>query len=420
MKIGIFTDSYHPLINGVITSIDHVVKELRSRGNTVYIFAPRIRGYEDSDPYIIRIPSFRMMYSSSEVRFPIPIPHKSLQQIYRIDLDIIHAHGSGAFSFLGHQVARMKGMPYVQTFHTLYTAYTHHILRGKVIRPRMVVSGFKTFGNISDGLITPSQKMKDALITYGVKRPIIVIPNFINYKTFNGKKTKYLHGEFDIPKESPILLTVGRLGKEKNFPFVIKVFAKLLKKDTAYFAKHQFPYLVIVGSGMDEDMLRKLVTDLGIAAYVRFTGRVDVSLMPQVYKSATLFVFASTTETQGMCLLEAAASGLPLVVAKDEAFFNIINDKKDGYALPLKQKQFVEKISYLLKHPAIAEHFGAVAKETVVKNFQADVLIDSLLSFYTDMISSYNPKAKVLRKINRATLIPLFRATATVNRFLSS
>jgi len=200
MKIGIITDSYYPQLNGVVVSVDNFTRELRKLGHEVYIFAPLLKNYKDKDRNVFRISNFKVISSEPEVLVPLPMPRLSYQQIFNINLDVIHAHGNGAFSFLGCQIAKLKGIPFILTFHTVHTKYTHYFLNGKVIRPKMVALGMRMFADICDGIITPSEKMKNELIAYGVKKEIKIIPSFMIFRVSKKTKKDICTNVFPYPK----------------------------------------------------------------------------------------------------------------------------------------------------------------------------------------------------------------------------
>lgn len=412
MRIAYFTDTYFPQINGVSISIDNFARHLRKAGHTVYIFAPKLKGFIDTDPSIIRLASFKVLSSEPETRVPIPIPNKSIQTMFTLEFDIVHAHGNGPFSFLGYEVARIKGIPYILTFHTLHTKYTHYVFNGKLIKPYMVAAGLKTFANLCDGVITPSEKMKNELYSYGVKKSIKVLPNFIEYKTFRTRSHGFLRKRFNIPASSPILLTVGRLGKEKNFEFILKMFQKLAKRDAS-------SHIVIVGQGPEEKNLKSLAKRLQILERVHFAEEVGKDLMPQVYADATLFVFASTTETQGVCVLEAAAAALPLVLVNDRAYEQIVKHGVNGFLLPLKQDAFVETIAKLLNDESLRKKLGAASQKILEKNYQPDMTTQHLLLYYASILHGYKKKKQILRDLlEKARLVRPYTAAQIFTRFL--
>lgn len=406
MKIGIITDIYYPYLNGITVAVENLASELRKKGHTVYIFAPKVKNYKDKDTNIFRLSSARIIFSAPEVRLPIPIPNKNLRKVFELDLDLIHAHGSGLFSLLGYQIARIKGIPFILTFHGMLTEYTHYILKGKIIKPRTVIALSKLFGNISDGITTPSEKMKNILINYGIQKPITVIPNIVYASVFDISKKTFLQGELNLPKNSPIILTVGRLGKEKNFAFLIKMFKKLAEKEKT-------SHLVLVGKGPEKEKLVKLSGDL-LNKRIHFAGQIKVEYMPLVYASAAIFVFASQTETQGLCVLEAAAAGLPLVLADDPAYKNIIVDGINGFSLPQKQDAFAEKLKKLLEDETLRKKFGENSKIIIEKNLHPKLLAEEMIAYYEKIIQSSKPSR--IRKFNRATFSQIRRVRRVIHK----
>lgn len=382
MKIAFFTDTYYPDLNGVTVSVSNFAKELRQKGHKVYIFAPKIAGkYKDKDKNLIRLPSFKILSRvEPQVYTPTIWPNKEFRGMFTEDFDIIHAHGNGPYSLLGYSIGKLKRIPFVMTFHTIHTHYTHYIFNGKIITPKMVSMGLKTFAHRCNLVITPSEKMKKELLSYGVKKQIHVIPNFLEGDRFKKNKKGYLHKLLNLPKETPIVLTVGRIGKEKNIDFILKVFKEVAKKDSK-------SHLVIVGRGPESDNLITLSKKLGIDKRVHFTGSIDYEFMPLVYKDATIFVFASYTETQGVCVLEASASGIPLVINNDGAFKGMVDDGKNGFILPLNIGKFSEKIHLLLEDKELREKMGAKAETIAEKNFDASKITTELINIYSKIVN---------------------------------
>src|SRR3989344_4385350 len=163
MKIVFFVDTYFPHLNGVTVSVDLFSKKLRGKANEVYVFAPKIKGYKNTNPFVHLIPSSKIPSLPDLVRLPMLLPSKSYLEFFKVDADLVHAHGNGLFSLLGLAIARMKKIPYILTFHSLHTRYTHYFFNG-AIKPDVVAKALKTFANLSDGIIVPSEKMKQELI----------------------------------------------------------------------------------------------------------------------------------------------------------------------------------------------------------------------------------------------------------------
>ena len=390
MRIAFFTDTYHPDLNGVVISIDAFAKILREKGHTVYIVAPQVKEYKEKDPNVIRIPSFTFLHSDPDVMIPLPIPPKQLIAVLKLPIDIIHAHGNGFFSLLGHEVARMKKVPFVMTFHNLHTEYTHYFLKGKVVTPKMMAGILRIFANMCNGVLTPSEKMKQSLSGFGVKRKITVIPNFVNLSSFTNQNKGFLHKKLGLSQDIPLLLSVGRLGKEKNFPFLLEAFKK-------YISTNNKAHLVIVGGGVDKNKLLALAASMGLSSRAHFTGKIAIKYMPQVFADATIFVFASTTEVHPLVVLEAAASGLPILAVEDLAFKDVLVNNKNGFSVPKDTQVFAKKLEEMLEDPELLKKFGENSLQIIKKNMQAEDLADSLLLYYQQVIKNF-PKEN-MRKI---------------------
>ncbi len=412
MKIAFFTDTYHPSLNGVTVSLDHFTKELEEKGHEVVIYAPKVKGYKEKNKNVIRISSLKVLSSEPEVRLPIPTSASVIKEIAKEDFDLVHAHGNGAFSFLGYQVARIKGVPYVLTFHNLHTKYTHYFLKGKVVKPKMIATGMRVFANICDAVIVPSKKMQQELQSYGVKKEITVIPNFVPIEKFQTQNTGFLHNLLSLPPTTPLILTVGRLGIEKNFSFLIRAFSTVAKKNSS-------ADLVIVGKGPEKENLRELASKLRLSERIHFIDSIDPILMPQVYKDAVFFAFSSESETQGVCVLEAASSGLPLVVANDLAFDGVIENEVNGYFLPLSVLAFSDAMIKLLEDAPLRERMGEASYNIAQKNFNGAGITMDLISLYEKVLSKHKVSRRIIKKVNEIALSRIIQMKRGLDKFLS-
>lgn len=392
MKIGFFVDTYYPQYNGVVVSVEQLVNQLRRHGHQVYIFAPLIKGYKDKDKYIYRIPSFKALNGEPDIFMPKYLSGENLKTIKSLKFDIIHAHGNGAFSALGLATARLKRIPYVLTFHTMHKEYTHFIMNGKLIKPKMAELFLKTFGNICDATTTPSEKMKKELLEYGVKRPIKVIPNFIDFEKFNVKNEAILRKRLNLSKQVPIVLTVGRLDKAKNFEFLVNAFSKIKDKNAL---------LIFAGKGPRQKILNTLAVKNKINDRVIFAGAFEYEEMPYVYKDADIFVFASKTETQGVVVLEAAASGLPLVVTNDAAYKGMAQHEVNAFVVPFEIEKFSEKLDQLLSDKNLRNKFSKESEIVAKTNFDPKSWTEELVKFYTETIENYRKRDSFFKKLSR-------------------
>lgn len=380
MKIGFFTDSYFPQVNGVTASVYETAKELKKKGHTVYIITSRYPNYKDKEDHVIRLSSMPFV-KKLNIRLATHFPEKPLFDLYKKNFDIVHAHSGGTISLLGLEFAWLKNIPIVFTYHTLFNKYTHYFLKGLLVRPKMLEIGSRIFCNRCNAVIVPSEKVKNELMSYGVKKPLIVLPSGIDLKRFSGVKKGFLRKRLKLNDNRKILLTVGRLGKEKSIDFLIKVFELVYKED-------KNTVLVIVGDGEDKKKLQNLANELGFANRVYFLGIIDPKDMPLVYKDADIFLFASTTETQGLVILEAMASGLAIVAVNDLAVIDIIDNLKNGIILRKNKEEYAKSILRLLDDDELREKLVENARQDVQKFSISTVTID-VEKLYKKLISEH-------------------------------
>jgi glycosyltransferase involved in cell wall biosynthesis len=375
MKIGIFTESYVPQLDGVATSVYAQSKALEKLGHEVYIIAPRFPNQKEKKN-VIRLFSIKV-YERPLVRVGLQIPQRSLIKILKIDFDIIHGHSGGPVTFLGWQIAQMKKIPYVATYHTMWNRYAHYFLKG-AIRPRMLEMSSVLFGNVCDCLIAPTGKVKDELREYGVKKPIHVIPSGLQTETFLNVKKGYLRKKLHLHAHDRILLSVCRLGKEKSVDFLVKSFKEIYDTDPSV-------YFVMVGEGSERNRLEEMAKSLGILDRVRFTGGIPNKRIPQVYADADLFLFASKTETQGLVILEAMSSGLPVVAVEDKAFKDIVKNDYNGFLVKKNSKLFAQHVRTLLGDAAMRTRMSANARLTG-ERYSVSHPADQLEKVYEELV----------------------------------
>lgn len=393
MKIGFFTDSYLPMRNGVVTSVEDCAKALEARGHEVYIIAPDHPRYKNNKANVYPLPSVKLF--APEYRMALPIPEKVLLNILQIDFDIIHGHAGGSVSLLGREIARYRNIPYVFTYHTFWNKYTHYIFEGKIVRPKTMEIASRLFGNICDFIIAPTQRVKKDLLFYGVTRPIHVLPSGIILEKYRDVPKGFLRKKLNIDEKKKILLYVGRLGKEKSLSFLIESFKIIHRQDPQ-------TVFVLVGTGTERKGLKDLVAELQLEESVYFMGSVSHANIQKTYADASIFLFASQTETQGLVILEALASGIPVVTIKDEAFTNVMQDGKNGYMVKNDPAEFAKKVVTLLKDEALRNQLSEGALQSVAK-FSIQTTAQYLEGLYKKLIEKKNKNSK-RKKIRDVTV----------------
>lgn len=406
MKIGFFTDAYFPQVNGVVTSVRQAVQELRRRGHDVYIITSRYSNYrDDKKDSVIRLSSV-LVNKKLNIRLATHFPEKELFDLYKMDFSIIHGHGGGTISLLGLEIAKIKKIPFVFTYHTLWSKYAHYLLNGLLIKPYMIEAASRMFCNWCTQIVAPTKKLKEELLSYGVKKPIRIIPSGLDLTIFENIKKGFLRGKIKIKDTDRILLYAGRLGKEKSIDFLIRAFEIVSEKD-------KNTVLAIVGDGPEKSKLQDLAKSFGLQNKVYFLGNIDSEYMPQIYKDAEMFLFASTTETQGLVILEAMASGLPVVAVDDPAI--MIENNKDGIISKKDINEYAKSILLVLENDNFRNELARNAKQDAQK-FSIVKTVDALEELYLEYVIT--PQIFSARLIS--VVIPAYNEEAYLENCLAA
>ncbi len=399
MKIGFFTDSYLPTPDGVATSVEATARELQKLGHDIYIIAPNQPHGKDRKN-IIRLVSIQII-KSPEIRWALEVPQPELFKIANLEFDIIHGHSGGPISVLGWQLAHLHNLPFIETYHTSWEHYQHYFPLPFLFNVKMIkkLNGF--FINICDAAIAPSLKAKNELLRDGVKRPIFIVPTGISPDKFDQKPKGYLHEKLHIPNNKKIILTVGRLHKEKSIDFLIKAFALTHKTCPDI-------VLVIIGRGPLKSKLEELAASLKIAESVYFAGTLEPKDMSYAYADSTSFIFASTSETQGLVVYEAFAAGLPVVAVEDGAFKNVVENDKNGYTTTKDEVQFADRLIRILTQADLKKRFSTNAREAA-KQYSIESTSRILEQVYKEVLYMQTQESTRNNSKKSQTMIRLFK-----------
>lgn len=391
MNIGIFTDTYTPQINGVVISIETLAEGLRQRGHNVYIFTakdpklkelPHDKIHED---WAYRLPSIPVIFSP-EHRLAVGYYRKLYKKVKELNLDIIHTQSEFSLGILGEICGKKLNIPVIHTYHTMWSDYAHYITRLKNEKLNMPVATLiqkfsKMFCEKANSVIAPSQKTKDALLGYGVKRPIVIIPTGMNLAPYrekaDNKELDELRKILGLKHQDKVLLFIGRVAEEKSIDIIINQFVTV--KEKIKNAK-----LLIVGDGPAKGDLEHQVNKLGLNDDVIFAGKVEHDEIPMYYKLGDVFVNASTTETQGLTFIEAMAAGVPVVAKYDKNLTGVIQDGRSG-SLFVNDNEFSEKVIELLNDKKFREQIIANAA-AVSDSYSVESFIDKVEIAYQSLI----------------------------------
>lgn len=350
MKIGLFTDSYPPYINGVSTSVENLRNALIKLGHTVYVVTVNDSMTNinyDKNENILKIPGIPTKIYN--YRFSNIHSIKAMKIIKKWNLDIIHSHTEFGIGIFARIIAKKYKIPLIHTYHTLYEDYTHYINHGHFDKyTKSLIKKITKYycEKTANHTIVPTDKIyKLFKEKYKINKNISIVPSGINTDKFlkeniSSEKIKKIKKKIGIKNGDFIILFVGRLASEKNTEFLIKCQKKLLEK-----SKHSIK-LLIVGDGPDKEKYISLAKKIDIYDNIIFTGAVPQEDIQNYYHIANIFVTASYTETQGLTVIEAIASNLIPLCINDLVFSSFLPSK----CIFKNEEEYINKIYCNIKN----------------------------------------------------------------------
>ncbi len=384
MNIGIFSDTFFPQLNGVATSIRTLATALEERGHNVYIFTPSdprcYVGYDTLN--VIRVPSLPVRFVQDYRAGYVFSPFLA-KKIIDMNLDIIHTQTEFCLGALGRFISTTQGIPLVHTYHTQYEDYVHYIGGGRIISREMARDFSSIYCNTSTAVIAPTRKTEQLLLGYGVTKPISIIPTGINTSNFHKSRFSAeeildLRKSLGLEADTPVIISIGRIAKEKSIDVVIGALPRLVEK---------LPDLkmVIVGEGNEIGNLQNYADSIGVGSHVMFLGGKPWEEIGKYYQLGDVFCSASTSETQGLTFAEAMAAGVPVAAKRDECIENIIDDNVTGMLFD-SNDDLPDLLYRLLTDKTLSARLSRASVEAM-ENLSVEKFADSVEGLYLDILN---------------------------------
>ena len=333
MRIGLFTDTYPPFINGVSTSVYMLKKALEREGHQVFVVTLNNEtfhyGFDDNNT-VVRIPGLPIPLYDYRVSTVYPL--KAVNIIRKWKLDVIHSHTEFSVGTFARFISRQFNIPLVHTYHTLYEDYVYYITKGYFDKPSKKVVEYLTqfyCDKTANELIVPTKKIYDLVKEkYNIDTNIYIIPTGIEIERFykenvKDKEVVALGKEIGLSKRDFTIIFVGRMAQEKNVDLLLSAQKRINEQDKNI-------KLLMVGDGPGLEEYKETAKKLGISKNVIFVGKVPWEDVPKYYRLADVFATASTSETQGLTVIEAMAASVAPLCINDESFRNTVVDGYNG------------------------------------------------------------------------------------------
>jgi len=381
MRVLMVSDVYFPRVNGVSTSIQTFRRDLAARGCESWLVAPQYPEVWADDERVLRQPA-RYLVFDPEDRMLKPRVALAACRALAHDFDVVHIHTPFVAHWLGLKVARERGVPVLETYHTFFEEYLHHYL------PLLPDAAARAFArtvsrlqcNAVDAVVAPSRQLADVLAAYGVTRPIRTIPTGLDLAEFTGGDGAAFRAKHGIGAHRPLLLLVGRVAHEKNIGFLLEVLAAVRRDvpDVLF---------VIAGEGPALAGLRRDIAAADLAGHVLLVGYLDRrGALLDCYRAADAFVFASRTETQGLVLLESLALGVPVVSTAVLGTKEVLHEADGAIVVEENVAAFASAVTRVLREPDLRARLRRAGRDFVAQRWSSTEMAGRLYSLYEDLV----------------------------------
>ncbi len=377
MKILLTSDWYIPAVNGVVTSLLALRRQLTRQGHEVRVLtlSGSLHSHISGGVYALGSVDAGMIYPGARLR--APEGDALIRELIAWGPDIVHSQCEFSTFAPARRIARACGAPLVHTYHTVYEDYTHYFSPSRRWGKALVRGFTRSVAAKCDALFAPTDKVRDLLLGYDVSCPVFTLPTGIDVERFRVDRREglWLRDTLGIPQDRPVLLYLGRLAKEKNLDDLLDVAAAVPGAT-----------LLVAGDGPDGARFRAEAERRGLD--VVFGGMVDPKDVPVWYAAADLFLSASTSETQGLTYLEALAAGLPVICRADDCLRGVLQNGVNGHGCA-DAAEMAHRVRALLADPEELAAMGRRARASA-QAFSEENFARRAARFYREQILLHN------------------------------
>ena len=370
LRIAYICINYPPAIGGIASVLSATAQELVNRGQEVHVITPKLQDvptYESKGNLSIHRIPMRDFGAFSKLGFIL----KAVYRFYKIRPSLIHSHDIFLPTTAASVYNLLTNTPIILTIHTSSSG----LGLGDVAVLKQSHFGSFRQNWLSKNIaffIALSQIIREDLKTLGISESKIVpIPNGIDVERFfpaSGTEQMTLRQQLELPN-GIIVIYAGRLHSDKRVDQLIKIWKNIR-------IVHPNATLLIVGSGPDEDLLRK-----SAGPGIIFTGGIQ-NVAPYL-RSADLFVLPSVSEGFSLSILEALACGLPVIVTPVGAVNEVINHGQNGWIVDIDNLACLEaSILELIGDPGLRTALGNAGRQSVEDNYAISSVISKLIDLY--------------------------------------
>lgn len=397
MKIALFTETYLPYINGVVTHVKALHDGLEHLGHEVLVVTvdTKARRHYIKDG-VLYCPA-KEMKKLYHFGLASPFSGKRYRMLRDFEPDVIHIHQEFGIGLSGARIAKKLDKPLVYTLHTMYDDYLYYIVPERLtpLLRRIAHRYFRYLGKSATELTGPSMKVQEYFDMCGVHKSVNVVPNPVELDVFNPSNLNPEHiaairKQYGVADDETLVSFCGRLGKEKSVDVLLDNWAKYVKPDDKC-------KLMILGGGPCLPELTEQAKRLGIDKQVIFTDVIPHEKLPDYYGACQLYVTASLSDTNSISMKEAMATGLPVLHIKDPLNAGQVVDGVNGFIY----RNAEEMYAILKRYQAMTNEEKAALTASVinsVKIYGCEALAKYLVGVYKKAIKEKQEKISSKKK----------------------
>jgi glycosyltransferase involved in cell wall biosynthesis len=319
------TNTFTPHVGGVARSVESFSAAYRRQGHRVLVVAPEFQNSPRTEAEVVRIPAIQN-FNGSDFSVVLPVSGLLGDVLDAFGPQLMHAHHPYLLGATALRIARYRECPLVYTHHTLIEQYTHYVPADSPAIQRFAIALGTRYANMADQVFAPSQSVADLLVKRGVRTPIEVVPTGVDTAHYARGDGPAFRRALGIPENAFLIGYLGRLAPEKNLEFLAESVANCLQSTGG-------ARFLLAGEGPSSAPIESIFRRCGVMDRMHRVGILDVQEQVDAYHAMDVFAFSSRSETQGMVLTEAMASGVPVVALDASGVREVVRDGCNGRLL---------------------------------------------------------------------------------------
>ncbi len=379
MKIGQFSDSFIPVVDGVGRVAYNYCDTIARMGHECSAIVPLTRmGYRGRFPFEIIDYFCRSVPLLPQYKFGVPQTDEHYHQhLAMTNFDIVHVHTPFIAGYEGLKYAKKHNIPVVGTFHSKYyddfLQMTNSELLAGIGTDVLIVDFFEK----CDEVWAVSENSAETLKSYGYSKEVRVMPNGMQVRPIDPQSEANAREKFHL-SDDPIILFVGQMNWKKNIRTVLEAAAKLKQKGKKF-------QVVLAGQGPHEEEIFKAVETLRIKDIFTYCGHIaDTALLDGLYSAASLFVFPSLYDNSPMVVREAANAKTPAICVRGSSAAEVITDGENGLLCEDDADDLCNVLENNLFDKEKLSRMGAAARETIPVAWE--IIMEDVLARYQELI----------------------------------